>query len=466
MATAAYSAPPYPISSASVPAPVGSTPVGSVYSTPVASVYSTPEASIYSTPEASVYTSEASVYSTPEASVYSTPVVSVETSSPIASVPSYETSTPVASVPAYSAQSSAPIESKPAGTTVTVQTTISTSECETSSTAISSVPEVYSSIATSAPAYSAPTTYGTSIYVPASSRTASSASASSTCAAVGTTNSAGQYVCNPAHSYPTGQTCELQNGCYYLITSSSTSSIVESTVPATSAVIESTTCTESTTAPSTFATSYPAVNTTSTIAPAPSSYAAASTTTPVAYGSSSVITSAPSSTQTATSTTATACQTSLEGSYQTPHLITWVSSSHPDTAYGSEYNATIDSDCSTIFNFDIPSDYEGKTCSVIFLFPEQKDLETSAWSWNEEGSIEFSQLSSAASLTTTYDTCPSKESTLNTIAIAAGNSYVVSSGACQAGETISIEASSVNDLGLEFFEDWNPSSRGIYITAC
>lgn len=439
---------------------IGSTPGVIVYSTPVVSVYSTPEASVYSSPEATLY-------STPAASVHSTQVASVY-STPVANVPSYETSSPAASVPAYSAPSSAYVESKPAGTTVTQTTIISTSDCETTSTAMSpvqSVPHMYSSSSTTAPAYSAPTIYGSSLSIRSESTTGTestavlatsticSSSASYTCAAVGTTNSQGQYVCSPAHSYPTGQTCELQNGCYYLITSSSALSVIKSTVPATSAVVVSTTCTESTGAPSTFATS------TSSTAQAPSS-------SPVAYSSNSGITSAPSSAQTATSTTATSCQTSLEGAYQTPHLITWISSSHPDTAYGSEYNATIDSDCSTIFNFDIPSSYEGKTCSVIFLFPLQKDLETSAWSWNEKGSIEFSQLSGVATEATSYDTCPSKESTLNTIAIEAGNSYVVSSGSCQAGETISIEASSVNDLGVEFFEDWNPSSLGLYITSC
>ncbi|OAA37217.1 hypothetical protein NOR_07233 [Metarhizium rileyi] len=39
---------------------------------------------------------------------------------------------------------------------------------------------------------------------------------SSTCPAPGTTDSQGRYSCNPAHQYPSGQTCTVIDGCYYL----------------------------------------------------------------------------------------------------------------------------------------------------------------------------------------------------------------------------------------------------------
>ncbi|PPJ59451.1 hypothetical protein CBER1_02459 [Cercospora berteroae] len=38
----------------------------------------------------------------------------------------------------------------------------------------------------------------------------------STCPAPGSYDSQGRYSCNPAHAYPTGQTCKLIDGCYYL----------------------------------------------------------------------------------------------------------------------------------------------------------------------------------------------------------------------------------------------------------
>lgn len=119
-----------------------------------------------------------------------------------------------------------------------------------------------------------------------------------------------------------------------------------------------------------------------------------------------------------------------------------------------------------IFNFDIPSSYEDVTCTTIFLFPELADLETSSYTFSGSGDIVFSELSTYATEETTYNTAPSVSSVLDTIAIQSGNSYVVASGSCAAGSTVSIELSSQNGLSLEFFEDWNPSSLGLYITAC
>ncbi|KAF2211516.1 hypothetical protein CERZMDRAFT_43011 [Cercospora zeae-maydis SCOH1-5] len=162
-------------------------------------------------------------------------------------------------------------------------------------------------------------------------------------------------------------------------------------------------------------------------------------------------------------TTPGACdKTSLEGSYLTPELITWVSEAHPATPYGSKQNATINDECSSVFNFNIPADYKGKQCSVVFLFPEDE----SNWSWNNKGSIEFNELSGAVTAQTTYDTSPSKKQCLGSIAPQPGNSYVVSTAPCQAGETVTIETSSTDDLGMDFCEDANKPPVGVYITAC
>lgn len=94
------------------------------------------------------------------------------------------------------------------------------------------------------------------------------------------------------------------------------------------------------------------------------------------------------------------------------------------------------------------------TCTIIFLFPEIADLETSSYTFSGSGDLVFSELSTAATEETTYNTAPAVSSVLDTIAIASGNSYVVASGSCSAGTTVSIELSSQNDLNLVFFEDW------------
>ncbi|KAM0705646.1 hypothetical protein Q7P35_007006 [Cladosporium inversicolor] len=161
-----------------------------------------------------------------------------------------------------------------------------------------------------------------------------------------------------------------------------------------------------------------------------------------------------------------ACPTSLTGAYQTPHLIVPISSEHPDWAYGTSYNGQINSTTSTIFNFDIPQDYKGKQCSIVFLFPNKKDLETSSYEFGGSGSLDVTELSTGASQKTSWSNAPSVKKDLGSIALQPGNSYVVATGDCQAGTTQSIELSSKGGLSLNFFEDYNPSPSGLYITSC
>lgn len=103
-------------------------------------------------------------------------------------------------------------------------------------------------------------------------------------------------------------------------------------------------------------------------------------------------------TSTQTSSTAGSCPTTVNtaATYQYPHLIVPVSSASPDTAYGTGYNGIVNSTVSTIFNFDIPSSYSGKTCSLVFLFPLQSQLETSSYTFSGNGAIDFKQLGSVA----------------------------------------------------------------------
>jgi hypothetical protein len=143
-----------------------------------------------------------------------------------------------------------------------------------------------------------------------------------------------------------------------------------------------------------------------------------------------------------------------------------ISSEHPDHAYGTTYNGQVNSTASTIFNFDVPQDYKGKQCSIVFLFPKKSDLKTSGYNFGGSGSLDFAELSSPATQKTSWSNAPSVKKDLGSIALQSGNSYVVATGDCQAGTTQSIELSSQNGLSLNFFEDYNPSPLGLYITSC
>lgn len=167
-------------------------------------------------------------------------------------------------------------------------------------------------------------------------------------------------------------------------------------------------------------------------------------------------------TQTSTGKT---CPTTLSGEYQYPHLIVPVSKSNKDTAYGTSYNGKITSDISTIFNFDIPNSYTG-TCSLVFLFPEQSQLETSSFTFSGNGEFDFTQLSSVATQSTTYATQGGVKTDFGVKTATPGSSVVVSTFACPAGQAVSYEISSASGSSLEYFQDYNPSPIGLYITTC
>ncbi|RDK47142.1 hypothetical protein M752DRAFT_70470 [Aspergillus phoenicis ATCC 13157] len=207
-------------------------------------------------------------------------------------------------------------------------------------------------------------------------------------------------------------------------------------------------------------------------APQPSSYPQTSgTPAPQPSGTPSYpqTSASPSSAQpsgTATQSSSASCPTDLSGDYEYPHLIVPINSSTPDTAYGTQYFGTVSSTVSTIFNFDIPSSDSGKTCSLIFLFPTKDQLETSDYTFSGDGKIDFSQLESAASESTTYNNAPGVKQDYGDFTVSPGNSYLISMFSCPAGQTVSYEMKEAGSTYLNFFEDYNPSPLGLYITVC
>ncbi|KFY10355.1 hypothetical protein V491_07681, partial [Pseudogymnoascus sp. VKM F-3775] len=172
-----------------------------------------------------------------------------------------------------------------------------------------------------------------------------------------------------------------------------------------------------------------------------------------------------------TSTSAGTCPTTLLGTstgglYQYPHLIIPVSSSSPDQAVGTQYNATISSTESTIFNFDIPTSYAGKQCSLLFLFPEQDQLETSAFTFSGTGAFDFAQLSTIATEQTTYNTVGDIANDFGVMTATPGSTTIVSTFSCPAGESVSYEISTTDSTSLTYFQDWNPSPIGLYVVKC
>jgi hypothetical protein len=94
------------------------------------------------------------------------------------------------------------------------------------------------------------------------------------------------------------------------------------------------------------------------------------------------------------------CPADIRGDYEFPHLIVPVDKQYPDKAYGNKLNGTFSDNICSIFNFDIHPRFAGKTCTLVFLFPDQKDLETSAYTYkahSDEPSLEIYKLKKQAS---------------------------------------------------------------------
>ncbi|KAI8934167.1 hypothetical protein NX059_008920 [Plenodomus lindquistii] len=205
-------------------------------------------------------------------------------------------------------------------------------------------------------------------------------------------------------------------------------------------------------------------------APSPSSVAPAppATTpceTPVAQSSKAAPPPAPAP-KPSSSPPSNACPANLNGPYQFPHLIIPVSSSSPNTAYGTSYFGKVDTTTCSIFNFDIPATSASKTCTLIFLFPQQKDLQTSSYTVSGSGNVSFTKLKGAASQGTTWANMPAKEKELWSGSIMPGNSYTVASGACAAGMTVTYEMCASGGYALQYFQDYNPSPIGLYVREC
>ncbi|EHK40052.1 hypothetical protein TRIATDRAFT_42133 [Trichoderma atroviride IMI 206040] len=162
------------------------------------------------------------------------------------------------------------------------------------------------------------------------------------------------------------------------------------------------------------------------------------------------------------------CPANLNGPYEFPHLIIPVDKTKPDNAPGTSFFGEVSSSVSSIFNFDIPSDDKGKTCSLVFLFPQQKDLTTSSFNITGSGALDFASLSKPATQSTTFNNQPSKKQDFGTTTVSPGHSYTIATFACPAGEAIAFEISDANGGGTSFryFQDYNPSPIGLYITKC
>ncbi|KAL9028591.1 MAG: hypothetical protein Q9196_003064 [Gyalolechia fulgens] len=167
------------------------------------------------------------------------------------------------------------------------------------------------------------------------------------------------------------------------------------------------------------------------------------------------------------SSPAKSCPTDLSGDFEFPHLIVPVDQSHPDTAANTGFNGHFSPTISTIFNFDLPSSLEGRTCSLVFLFPQRESLQTSNYTLSGTGGINVTRLLAPADSATTYNNQPAVNVTVGAIPdLQAGTSYTLGTGGCFVGTRIGYKVSATGSLDLNYFQDYHPAPIGLYITVC
>lgn len=150
------------------------------------------------------------------------------------------------------------------------------------------------------------------------------------------------------------------------------------------------------------------------------------------------------------------CPGTLEGEWEFPHLIVPINCEEPETAYGTQFDGQVTPNAiSTIFNFDIPESDEGESCTLVFFFPEQSQLETSSYSLSGSGSVDFGMCSAPATTATTYETAPSIKTDYGAFTLEPGMSYTIAEFECPAGQKIAFEMSS-SSTSFSYFQDYNP----------
>ncbi|KAI1763676.1 ubiquitin 3 binding protein But2 C-terminal domain-containing protein [Hypoxylon sp. FL1150] len=162
-----------------------------------------------------------------------------------------------------------------------------------------------------------------------------------------------------------------------------------------------------------------------------------------------------------------ACPGELSGQWESPQLIVPVHSAHPNTAYGRSTFGEASSTISTVFSFNIPAEDDGKTCTLVFLFPDRHEDVAASSNMTGSGEIEFSRLDGAMGKKTTQNTVSDIVHSYKKVTVARSNAYKIESFACTGGQDVAVELSSVpgSKTELRFLQDSNSDAcaLGLYI---
>jgi glucan endo-1,3-beta-D-glucosidase len=133
-----------------------------------------------------------------------------------------------------------------------------------------------------------------------------------------------------------------------------------------------------------------------------------------------------------------------------------------DNIIGNRYIAQISSSHSTLFSFDLPFEYQGKTCNLVFYVPPESDEWWHPWHLSTPGGIMFSQLENPVTALTSSGNVGSSWPVGAVNSLESGG-HLINSAPCEAGKTVGYRADALGSLDLQYFQMTYPAS-GLFMT--
>lgn len=159
---------------------------------------------------------------------------------------------------------------------------------------------------------------------------------------------------------------------------------------------------------------------------------------------------------------------SLTSPFEFPHLIIPIDSAQPSTPLGNSYYGHFSPTISSLFNFDIPPTDAGRTCSLVFLLPPASSLPSpSSLTFSGSGGLSVEALAGPANQQTTFANAPPGTGVGGgVVSVQEGGGWVLSSGACAAGQTVAFRVSATGTLDVQYFQNYGAPAIGVYINVC
>jgi glucan endo-1,3-beta-D-glucosidase len=133
---------------------------------------------------------------------------------------------------------------------------------------------------------------------------------------------------------------------------------------------------------------------------------------------------------------------------------------------GNGYTAQLSADLSTVFVFDVRSEYQGKICNLVFYMPNVLAFSDLApVKIRSPGGINVSRLDSNIMATPEIST----ESVGSTIPVGTvpsiqfANQYTVTSMPCEVGQKVAYQVDPIGGLTMDFFQMTSPP-LGLFIS--